>query len=90
MSKINSHPHQDDWHKEDILAAIRKKGTSLAELGRHHGYEKAGALYNVFTRPYPKVERIIATFLELEPKQIWPSRYHKPSIDFKASNTAMH
>lgn len=88
MSKTASHPH--DWHRQDVMAAIRKKGTTLAELGRHHGYESPAALYNVFKMPYPKVERIIATFLELEPQQIWPSRYQKTSIDFKASNTAMH
>lgn len=82
MSKTASHPH--DWHRQDVMAAIRKKGTTLAELGRHHGYDSPAALYNVFKMPYPKVERIIATFLELEPQQIWPSRYHKQQVDFKS------
>lgn len=89
MSKQNTHS-KDDWHREDIMAAIRKKGTSLAELGRHHGYANATVLYNVFYKPYPKVERIIAAFLEVEPADIWPSRYRKPAIDFKTNLAHSH
>lgn len=91
MSKILSHSSTPiDWHRQDVMAAIRKKGTTLAELGRHHGYESPAALYNVFKMSYPKVERIIATFLEVAPEDIWPSRYQKPKVDFKTSTSLMH
>ena len=65
----------NDWHRQDILAAIRKQGITLAELGRHHGYANPTTVYNVFKAPYPKVERIIADFLDLPASDIWPSRY---------------
>ncbi len=79
-----------DWHTEDIKAAIRKKGTTLAELARHHGYSNPGPFYNALKVPYPKVERIIARFLDLEPASIWPSRYEKPTVDFKTSARTSH
>jgi Ner family transcriptional regulator len=28
---------KQDWHPADIIAALRKKGTSMAELSRHSG-----------------------------------------------------
>lgn len=88
MSKSATRPQ--DWHREDIMAAIRKKGTTLAELGRHHGYENPTALYNVFHKRYPKVEQIISAFLEVDASEIWPSRYIKPSIDFKTNIAHQH
>ncbi|WP_417595039.1 helix-turn-helix domain-containing protein [Oceanospirillum sp.] len=77
MSKTNqTHSSQpEDWHRQDILAAIRKKGTTLAELGRQYGYANSRTLYNVFDVRYPKVEKIIANYLGLAPEEIWPSRY---------------
>lgn len=66
---------KQDWHRQDVLAAIRKKGISVAELARQNGYENPTTFYNVFKVPYPKVERIVAAFLELPPEEIWPSRY---------------
>ncbi|MBJ7553125.1 DNA-binding transcriptional regulator Nlp [Marinomonas spartinae] len=91
MSKQCTHSTTlSDWHRQDIMAAIRKKGTTLAELGRQHGYESPAALYNVFNMSYPKVERIIAAFLESHPSEIWPSRYQKSDIDFKTSISLTH
>lgn len=74
MSTSSTHLNQD-WHRQDILAAIRKRGISVAELARQNGYSNPATFYNVFKAPYPKVERIVAGFLEVEPKEIWPSRY---------------
>lgn len=87
MSKQKAHSNQD-WHRQDILAEIRKKGVSLAELGRHHGYENPTTLYNVFKAPYPKVEKIIAEFLGTQPEAIWPSRYVNKGVS-KFSTTAV-
>lgn len=79
-----------DWHPADVKAAIAKKGTTLAELSRQHGYSRPTSFYNALKVPYPKVERIIAAFLELKPEQIWPSRYIKPEIDFKTNISHPH
>ena len=79
MSKSKTHS-TEDWHRQDILAAIRKRGISAAELARRNGYDNPTTFYNVFKAPYPKVERIIANFLGMQPEEIWPSRYKDKSV----------
>ncbi|HEN3482432.1 TPA: helix-turn-helix domain-containing protein [Yersinia enterocolitica] len=66
--------YSNDWHKADIIAAIHKKGSSLAELSRLAGLSSS-TLANTLTRSWPKGERIIAEFLGVAPIVIWPSRY---------------
>lgn len=82
MSKQVAHSKQD-WHPADIKAAIAKKGTTMAELARHHGYTSATSFYNAMKIPYPKIERIIADFLGERPEDIWPTRYEKKKSPFK-------
>lgn len=76
MSKSATHSLQD-WHKEDIKAAIRKKGVSMSDLARANNYNPR-TFSNVFHLKYPKVEAIIADFLNTTPDIIWPSRYSDP------------
>lgn len=64
---------QKDWHRADIIAAVRKAGSNLHELSRKHGYTTA--LINALYVPAPKYERLIAEFLKTTPQAIWPSRY---------------
>ena len=66
--------HQD-WHWADVLAALRKRGWSLRQVGIEHGYDDGASLGEAARRPFPKAERIIAGVLELPPHAIWPSRY---------------
>ena len=65
-----------DWHKADIIAALHKAGWSLRELSRQAGYAD-GTLKAALDNPYPKAERIIASALNMDAKDIWPSRYAK-------------
>lgn len=65
--------HQD-WHQADIIAGLRKKGTSLAALSRESGLASS-TLANALTRHWPKGERLIAEALDTRPEVIWPSRY---------------
>lgn len=64
-----------DWHPADIVAGLRKKGTSLAAESRKAGLSSS-TLANALTRPWPKGELIIADALGVSPWIIWPSRYH--------------
>lgn len=80
MSKSSKTHSKQDWHRQDILAAIRKRGIPAAELARQNGYSNPGTFYNVFKAPYPKVERIIARFLGVDPCEIWPTRYQSKSF----------
>ncbi|MEK2041092.1 helix-turn-helix domain-containing protein [Vibrio parahaemolyticus] len=65
---------QQDWHRADVISALKKNGTSMAALSRENGLS-SGSLYNALARPWPKGELIIAAAIGVEPKEIWPTRY---------------
>ncbi len=69
---------QQDWHPADIIAALKKKGTNLAAVSRKAGLASS-TLANAIVRHWPKGERLIADELGVEPPEIWPSRYNKPT-----------
>lgn len=62
-----------DWDRYEINAQLRRRGLSLAELGRRNGYAE-DSMRLVAVKPWPKVERIIADALGLRVEDIWPSR----------------
>ncbi|WP_145515485.1 helix-turn-helix domain-containing protein [Yersinia aleksiciae] len=68
---------KQDWHPADIVAGLKKRGTSMAAVSREAGLASS-ALANALLRHWPKGERLIAEVLELHPAEIWPSRYLKP------------
>jgi Ner family transcriptional regulator len=68
---------KDDWHNADIIASLRKKGTSLAGVSRDAGL-CSSTLANALFRPWPKGEWLIADALQVHPAEIWPSRYYHP------------
>ena len=68
-----------DWHRADIIAELRKKGTTLAGLSRNAGLNSR-TLNNALDRRYPKGERIIAAAIGVEPSDIWPSRYSEVAL----------
>ncbi|HGV6162209.1 TPA: helix-turn-helix domain-containing protein, partial [Escherichia coli] len=51
-----------DWHPADIIAGLRKKGTSMAAESRRNGLSSS-TLANALSRPWPKGEMIIAKAL---------------------------
>lgn len=65
---------QNDWHPADIIASLRKQGTTLAAISREAGLASS-TLANALTRHWPKGERLIAEALNKRPEEIWPSRY---------------
>ncbi|UKY36056.1 helix-turn-helix domain-containing protein [Pantoea dispersa] len=71
------HARREDWHPADIIAALRKRGTSLAALSRQSGLSSS-TLANALSRLWPKGEWLIATALKVHPSEIWPSRYFDP------------
>lgn len=78
MSESKTHS-SNDWHPETIKSEIRKKAGSVAELARANGYKSTHTFMNVFRMPYPKIQNIIADYLEVPAKEIWPSRYQQPT-----------
>ncbi|PKH25831.1 transcriptional regulator [Enterobacterales bacterium CwR94] len=66
---------QNDWHPADIIAELRKRGTSMAAVSRNAGLSSS-TLSNVLIRPWPKGEWLVGDALHVHPKEIWPSRYY--------------
>jgi Ner family transcriptional regulator len=65
---------KEDWHPADVLAALKKRGKTLSGLSRAHGYH-ATAAGKALKKPWPALEALIATELDLAPEDIWPGRY---------------
>lgn len=61
---------RNEW----IKFQLRMRGTSMSDLARRLGVTRQ-AVRNALTAPYPKMERIIARELGLDPETIWPERY---------------
>jgi Ner family transcriptional regulator len=62
------------WHNADIIAGLRKRGTSMAALSRAAGLSSS-TLATALVRPWPKGKMLIAEALEVHPGAIWPERY---------------
>ena len=73
-SESNTTSNQEDWHPADVLAALKKRGHSLAGLSVTNGYHPTAAR-KALKQPWPAMEQIIAAALALTPQEIWPSRY---------------
>ena len=67
-----------DWHRADVVAELKKKGTSVRKLSIQNGLSP-NTLKSALQFKYPRGERIIANALGIKPEQIWPSRYEDKS-----------
>lgn len=67
-------------HPEDIKAALRKRGITLADLSRQHGYtpNAVGLVLHGRRRSAP-LRRIIAAAVGRPEHEIWPERYRRGS-----------
>jgi len=66
-----------DWH--GIVAEVRRRGFSMSELARVHGYHPS--LFNhVKTKCHYQAQTIIAACIDKEVWELWPERYltYKP------------
>lgn len=64
---------EQDWHRADILAELRKKGWSLRSLAIE-GKVSYNTLKSALDKPYPKMERLIANAIGVAPEIIWAGR----------------
>lgn len=75
-----------DWHRADIIAALKKAGWSVRALAESVGKHPT-TIYGALVRPYPSSERVIARALGTTPETIWPQRYaarsFKPALPSK-------
>ncbi len=72
----NAIPRDPLQRNEWIKFQLRIRGKSMSELARQLGVTRQ-AVRNALTTSYPKMERVIAQELDLEPEVIWPERYQR-------------
>src|SRR3954453_11875724 len=65
-----------DWHPADVLAALKKRGHSLARLSVTNGYHPTAA-GKALKQPWPAIEQVLAAAIGVTPQEIWPSRYDR-------------
>ncbi len=69
---VSTHPQK--WHAEDIKAAVRKRGTTLAALARSAGIPPS-ACQNALKAPHSHGEAVISEFLGIPMRELWPDRF---------------
>ncbi|AOY43436.1 hypothetical protein AOT82_1057 [Psychrobacter sp. AntiMn-1] len=62
------------WHPEDIKAAIRKRGVTLAELCTQMGVPKSSAS-KALAEPFTQGELAIAQYLDVPVQLLFPTRW---------------
>ncbi len=75
MADMETTAASQDWHPADVLAALKKKGNSLAALSVANGYHPTAA-GKALKRRWPALETLIADAIGIPAKDIWPSRYN--------------
>lgn len=63
-------------HREDIKAAVRKRGTTLKHLAIKGGLSES-ACRKALDVPSPRAEALIAKCIEKPVHEIWPDRYDR-------------
>jgi Ner family transcriptional regulator len=76
MTTNKSTPLQEDMHPADVIAALRKRGTSLRKIAIENGYSH---IQRVLTSPWLAAEQLVAKALDTRPEELWPSRYVNPA-----------
>ena len=76
MSTNKSTLTQEDMHPADVIAALRKRGTSLRKIAIENGYSH---IQRVLTSPWLAAEQLVAKALDRKPEDLWPSRYLNPA-----------
>ncbi len=64
------------WHREDIKAAVRKRGTTMRAIAIDAGLCK-DACHIAMTTPFPAAQHAIAKFLGVSLHSLWPAWYDK-------------
>ena len=75
MTTKKSTPRQEDMHPADVIAALRKRGTSLRKIAIENNYSH---IQRVLTSPWLAAEQLVAKALDTRPEDLWPSRYLNP------------
>ncbi|EKV01602.1 MULTISPECIES: helix-turn-helix domain-containing protein [Cyanophyceae] len=67
-------------HVEDIKAALRKQGWTLASIARELEIGPSAVSHALSRQRSRRIERFIASKVGLAPHEIWPQRYKRGVI----------
>lgn len=74
------------WTASKIKHQLELRGHTLASIARENGLHES-ACRKALRHPWPRVERIIADYLDLScPSELFPSRYDSEGIPIKHSH----
>ncbi len=62
------------WHRQDIIAELRKKGTPLAELARRHKFARCTMSWALM-KPHERAQAAISAALDVPLHELWPAWY---------------
>lgn len=75
------------WHRQDVVAAVKKRGSNMAALAVAHGYHRGTLLRSTYRR-YPRAHALIAEFLGVSRHTIWPQFYGPDDRPLPVQRTA--
>lgn len=67
---------QPAWHPADIIAAVRKKGTSLQRLSKERGFAVT-TMNKAVRQCFPACHALIAEVVGVPRQIIWPQFYDR-------------
>lgn len=65
---------QHGWHPQEIVAAVRMKGSSLQRLGLEHGFSRV-TFNRAAKERFPRAHDVISSFIGVPRQEIWPQFY---------------
>ncbi len=68
-------------HVEDIKAALRKQGWTLASIAEELNIGPSAVSHALTRQRSRRIEQIIASKLGLSPHEIWPTRYRRRKMN---------
>lgn len=70
---------EQGWHPQDIIAEVRKRGSSLARLTREHGFSR-DVLYKCLTQRFPNGHNVVAAAIGQTKHALWPQWYDQNDL----------
>jgi Ner family transcriptional regulator len=61
----------EGWHRQDIMAEVRKRGSSFAEIARSVGLSRQSFTWAMIA-PHPRANAAVADFLGVPLCELWP------------------
>ncbi|MBB4199102.1 hypothetical protein CCR94_16515 [Rhodoblastus sphagnicola] len=76
------------WHRADIIAAVRKRGSTLSEMGRNIGLAPK-SMHWALGKRHPRANVAISKFIGVPLHELWPSFYPAPLAEATPENALL-